>query len=40
MDDMGLCPSRHALSEHHDIDECVEDLANAPSDGMRPANPS
>ena len=33
MDDMGLCPSRHALSEHHDIDECVEDLANAPSDG-------
>lgn len=33
MDDMGLSPSRHALSEHHDIDECVEDLASTPSDG-------
>lgn len=26
MDDMGLDPSRHALSEHHKIDEAVEDL--------------
>jgi hemerythrin superfamily protein len=33
MDDMGLSPSRHALSEHHDIDECVEDLAGAAADG-------
>lgn len=33
MDDMGLNPSRHALSEHHDIDERVEDLAKASEDG-------
>ncbi|MBE0592942.1 MAG: hemerythrin domain-containing protein [Gemmatimonadales bacterium] len=33
MDDMGLNPSRHALSEHHDIDECVEALAGASTDG-------
>lgn len=26
MDDMGLSPSRHALAEHHDIDECVEEV--------------
>jgi len=26
MDDTGLQPSRHALAEHHDIDECVEKL--------------
>ncbi len=26
MDDRGLDPSRHALSEHHEIDECVEKL--------------
>lgn len=26
MDDMGLNPSRHALHEHHQIDEMVEDL--------------
>jgi hypothetical protein len=26
MYDMGLDPSRHALSEHHEIDELVEDL--------------
>ncbi|HSV52103.1 MAG TPA: hemerythrin domain-containing protein [Burkholderiaceae bacterium] len=26
MNDMGLAPSRHALSEHHEIDECVEAL--------------
>ncbi len=29
MDDMGLSPSRHALSEHHEIDECVEQLGEA-----------
>jgi len=33
MDDMGLVPSRHALAEHHDIDECVEDLAEADEEG-------
>lgn len=26
MDDIGLAPSRHALAEHHEIDECVEAL--------------
>lgn len=26
MDDMGLDPSRHALSEHHEVDELVEDI--------------
>ena len=26
MDDMGLLPSRHALHEHHEIDELVEQL--------------
>jgi hypothetical protein len=26
MDDMGLHPSRHALAEHHEIEELVEDL--------------
>ena len=26
MDDMGLMSSRHALHEHHEIDELVEDL--------------
>lgn len=26
MDDMGLSSSRHALHEHHEIDELVEDL--------------
>jgi len=26
MDDSGLLPSRHALHEHHQIDELVEDL--------------
>jgi hypothetical protein len=26
MDDLGLDVSRHALSEHHEIDECVEKL--------------
>jgi hypothetical protein len=29
LDDMGLKSSRHALSEHHEIDECVEDVAKA-----------
>lgn len=26
MDDMGLNSSRHALAEHHNLDECVEDI--------------
>lgn len=26
MDDMGLAPSRHALAEHHEIDEIIEDM--------------
>ncbi|WP_439609361.1 hemerythrin domain-containing protein [Hydrogenophaga sp.] len=29
LDDLGLKPSRHALSEHHEIDECVEALGKA-----------
>lgn len=29
LDDMGLKSSRHALSEHHEIDECVEALGAA-----------
>lgn len=33
MDDMGLDPSRHAMAEHHEIDEYVEDLGNAESRG-------
>jgi len=33
MDDMGLNPSRHALAEHHEIDECVEELMQAEYDG-------
>lgn len=33
MDDMGLNASRHALSEHHDIDELVDELAKASEDG-------
>lgn len=33
MDDMGLHSSRHALAEHHEIDECVEDLSKADSVG-------
>jgi hypothetical protein len=32
MDDMGLSSSRHALHEHHEIDELVEDLQK-----LRPA---
>ncbi|HWK53510.1 MAG TPA: hemerythrin domain-containing protein [Hyphomicrobiales bacterium] len=33
MDDMGLNSSRHALSEHHEIDEAVEDLGQADAIG-------
>lgn len=33
LDDMGLDPSRHAMAEHHEIDEYVEDLAKAESRG-------
>jgi hypothetical protein len=33
MDDMGLNSSRHALAEHHEIDECVEDLQKADAEG-------
>ncbi|MDR7148446.1 hypothetical protein J2W49_000374 [Hydrogenophaga palleronii] len=29
LDDMGLKSSRHALAEHHEIDECVEEMARA-----------
>ena len=29
MDDLGLDASRHALHEHHEIDECVEKLHHA-----------
>ena len=29
LDDLGLKPSRHALAEHHEIDECVEALGKA-----------
>ncbi len=29
VDDMGLKSSRHALAEHHEIDECVEALEDA-----------
>lgn len=33
MDDTGLDPSRHAISEHHEIDECVEALMEAGYEG-------
>ncbi|WP_353150679.1 hemerythrin domain-containing protein [Pollutimonas bauzanensis] len=33
MDDMGLNSSRHALAEHHEIDECVEALNEADEKG-------
>jgi len=33
MDDMGLNSSRHALAEHHEIDECVEELSEADEKG-------
>lgn len=32
MDDMGLNSSRHALHEHHQLDELVEDLQEASAD--------
>jgi len=35
MDDMGLDPSRHALAEHHEIDELVEALGKADARGGR-----
>lgn len=35
MDDMGLDPSRHALAEHHEIDELVEELGKAEARGGR-----
>ncbi|ETF00521.1 hemerythrin [Advenella kashmirensis W13003] len=31
MDDNGLSPSRHALAEHHEIEEMLEDLQSEPS---------
>lgn len=33
MDDMGLDSSRHALHEHHQMDELVEDLHKADAEG-------
>ena len=33
MDDGGLQSSRHALAEHHQIDELVEDLGKADAEG-------
>lgn len=33
MDDMGLNSSRHALAEHHEIDESVEELSKADEKG-------
>jgi hypothetical protein len=33
MDDMGLNSSRHALAEHHEIDECVEKLGKLEPEG-------
>lgn len=33
MDDMGLEPSRHALAEHHEIDECIETLEKLDIEG-------
>jgi len=33
MDDLGLDSSRHALAEHHEIDECLEDLCGAEYEG-------
>jgi hypothetical protein len=33
MDDMGLNSSRHALHEHHEIDECIEDF-----EGVKPSS--
>ena len=33
MDDMGLNSSRHALHEHHEIDELIEDMQGLAKDG-------
>ena len=33
IDDMGLDPSRHAMAEHHDIDELVEELEETTETG-------
>ncbi|EPB6916715.1 hemerythrin domain-containing protein [Pseudomonas aeruginosa] len=33
MHDMGLNSSRHALAEHHEIDECIKALARADYEG-------
>jgi hemerythrin superfamily protein len=33
MHDMGLNSARHALAEHHEIDECVEDVSKADFEG-------
>lgn len=33
IDDIGLDPSRHALAEHHEIDERVEELGKAEPEG-------
>lgn len=33
LDDRGLDSSRHALAEHHEIDECVEELGEAEPQG-------
>ena len=33
MDDTGLAPSRHALHEHHEIDEIVEDMQVSDKNG-------
>lgn len=33
MDDNGLKPSRHALHEHHEVDEIVEDMQVADKNG-------
>ncbi len=34
MDDMGLKSSRHALAEHHEIEECVEEVAKSDPKGV------
>jgi hypothetical protein len=33
MNDLGLLPSRHALAEHHELDELVEQLGGLATDG-------
>ena len=34
MDDLGLSPARHALHEHHQMDELIEDLQVADHSGV------